>query len=42
MSQMIKLDKEGWFDTPVDHVEMEIPDYPEIVKEPMDLGTVQV
>jgi hypothetical protein len=31
-----------WFDMPVDAEELGIPDYPEIVKEPMDLGTVKV
>ena len=30
-----------YFRDPVDPVELEIPDYPEIVKHPMDLGTVE-
>ena len=29
------------FSEPVDHVALGIPDYPEIVKTPMDLGTVK-
>lgn len=30
------------FNTPVDYVKLNIPDYPEIVKNPMDFGTIKV
>jgi bromodomain-containing factor 1 len=42
LDDLITLDGDGWFLDPVDPVEMEIPDYVEVVKEPMDLGTVRV
>lgn len=32
----------GWvFNSPVDPVELGLPDYPDIIKKPMDLGTIQ-
>eukprot|EP00952_Eustigmatos_sp_NYUAD-ZCMA_P013569 53686-Eustigmatos_ZCMA.PRE.1 len=35
-------DEDGFFLAPVDPVELDIPDYFEVVTKPMDLGTVQV
>ncbi|GLJ15976.1 hypothetical protein SUGI_0264390 [Cryptomeria japonica] len=38
----LMLHKHGWvFNTPVDIVKLEIPDYPKVIKKPMDLGTVK-
>jgi hypothetical protein len=35
--------KHGWpFREPVDPVALNIPDYPQIIKNPMDLGTIEV
>ncbi|MCB9093311.1 MAG: hypothetical protein H6620_12210 [Halobacteriovoraceae bacterium] len=36
-----KHPKAGPFAQPVDHVSLKIPDYPLIIKEPMDLGTLE-
>lgn len=41
LNHLFQRDQEGWFTSPVDPIAMEIPDYVEIIKEPMDLGTVQ-
>eukprot|EP00939_MAST-03C_sp_MAST-3C-sp1_P003695 g3695.t1 len=31
----------GMFNSPVDYVKLEIPDYPNVIKRPMDLGTIR-
>jgi hypothetical protein len=41
--QALKNHKHGWvFNEPVDPIKLGIPDYFQIIKEPMDLGTVKV
>ena len=41
--QALKNHKHGWvFNEPVDPIKLGIPDYFQIVKHPMDLGTVKV
>lgn len=38
----LMIHKHGWvFNSPVDFVKLEIPDYPKVIKKPMDLGTIQ-
>ena len=40
--KVLKNHKHGWvFSEPVDPVKLNIPDYLEIIKKPMDLGTVR-
>mmetsp|Transcript_3653 Transcript_3653/g.6916 ORF Transcript_3653/g.6916 Transcript_3653/m.6916 type:complete len:189 (-) Transcript_3653:294-860(-) len=40
--KVLKAHKHGWvFGEPVDAVKLQIPDYHEIIKRPMDLGTVK-
>lgn len=41
MQQMNRQKYAYFFDRPVDHVALGIPDYPTIIKQPMDLGTIQ-
>ena len=36
-----KYDSAFWFMVPVDPVELEIPDYFDVISEPMDLGTIK-
>ena len=38
---MVHRENKGIFDRPVDYVALNLPDYPIIVKHPMDLGTVR-
>ena len=38
---LLKDSSSFWFSAPVDPVALNIPDYPQIVKKPMDLGTVR-
>lgn len=41
--QTLKQHKHGWiFAEPVDPIKLQIPDYHQIIKKPMDLGTVKV
>ena len=40
LNQLMEEDKYGWFCRPVDPVEMEIPDYYDVIKKPMDLEKV--
>lgn len=43
MTRNLIINKNGSpFAVPVNYVELNIPHYPEIVKNPMDLGTIQV
>lgn len=37
-----KVRKANIFHNPVDYVKLDIPDYPDIVKNPMDFGTIKV
>jgi hypothetical protein len=41
LKEMFKHPQSVWFLEPVDPVKLNIPDYPLIVKEPMDLGTIK-
>mmetsp|Transcript_10114 Transcript_10114/g.15830 ORF Transcript_10114/g.15830 Transcript_10114/m.15830 type:complete len:130 (-) Transcript_10114:575-964(-) len=42
MVKYLQSHKHCWiFNQPVDHVQLSIPDYPEVIKRPMDLGTVR-
>ena len=41
LKPLLKLDAASAFLVPVDPVSLNLPDYPKIVKEPMDLGTIQ-
>ena len=39
--QKLKKHKMAWpFNTPVDYVKLQIPDYPTVITQPMDLGTI--
>lgn len=42
VERLMKLDKSEWFLDPVDPISLGIPDYLDIVKQPMDLGTIRV
>ena len=41
LKEMAKQPQNIWFLEPVDHIKLNIPDYPLVVKEPMDLGTIR-
>lgn len=41
MKNLKKTKNSGWFIKPVDYVALNIPNYPNIVKTPMDLGTME-
>jgi hypothetical protein len=41
LKEMLKQPQSVWFLEPVDPVKLNIPDYPLIVKHPMDLGTIK-
>ena len=41
VDNIIRQKRAQWFKAPVDHVALGIPDYPQVIKEPMDLGTVK-
>ena len=41
LKPLMKMDTAGTFLKPVDPVALNLPDYFSIVKEPMDLGTIQ-
>lgn len=40
VQKLLKSDKEGFFSHPVDPIKLQAPDYFDIIKHPMDLGTV--
>lgn len=40
LKDLMKQPQAIWFGQPVDHVALKIPDYPTIIKEPMDFGTI--
>jgi hypothetical protein len=40
LQQLAKMDAEAWFAKPVDPVALDLPDYFQVVRRPMDLGTV--
>ena len=40
ISNLKKSNTSQWFRAPVDHIALKIPSYPELVKQPMDLGTI--
>jgi hypothetical protein len=42
LRQLMKHEHAWPFNEPVDPIKLEIPDYPLIIKNPMDLGTVNV
>lgn len=41
LKEMMRYPSATWFLEPVDHVKMNIPDYPLIIKEPMDFRTIK-
>lgn len=41
LKDLMKQSHAVWFNQPVDHVALKIPDYPTIIKEPMDFSTIQ-
>lgn len=41
LKKLMDLPYGAWFSEPVDPVKLQIPDYPTIVKRPMDLGTIK-
>jgi hypothetical protein len=42
VTELMRIDEDGWFLEAVDPERDGVPDYLEIIKEPMDLTTVQV
>jgi hypothetical protein len=41
LKDLVKQPQAIWFGQPVDYIILKIPDYPTIIKEPMDFGTIQ-
>lgn len=41
LKEMMKMPQAIWFSEPVDPVKMNVPDYPTLIKQPMDFGTVR-
>jgi len=41
LREMTKLPPARWFLEPVDHIKLGIPEYPRIIKHPMDFGTIR-
>jgi TolA-binding protein len=41
LREMTKLPQARWFLEPVDHIKLGIPEYPKIIKHPMDFGTIR-
>merc|ERR1711981_295752 len=39
--KIMDMEDAGPFATPVDHVALQIPDYPKVIKDPMDLSTIK-
>jgi len=42
LKEFMKLPQSRWFLEPVDPVKLNIPDYPKIIKTPMDFGTIRM
>lgn len=42
LAHMRQHDEDEWFSAPVDPIQLEIEDYFDIIKEPMDMSTIQV
>merc|ERR1711871_1148846 len=41
LKEMMKVPSAQWFAVPVDPIKMNIPDYPSIITDPMDFGTIR-
>ena len=41
LKELMKMPQAIWFSEPVDPVKMNVPDYPTLIKQPMDFGTIR-
>ena len=41
LKDLMKMPQAMWFSEPVDPIKMNVPDYPTLIKQPMDFGTVR-
>lgn len=42
LKELMKMPQAIWFSEPVDPIKMNVPDYPTLIKQPMDFGTVRM